>query len=371
MIVPTIQLAFDVFHVRNSHNHEFMQWMTKPATSAYHAGAAGLQLLFDMQVSPGCGQTRQCLSHKVKALEYLRQTVSTSPSSVSDDELLVILSLASVERTVDMRAHHYHLEVLAKIVAAQGGLERVADHPKCTISQFDAWWSLSTGSRFFSTPQYLPQPAASAEVMSTRYRDEIKDLPSGFQAVILNGAFSSSIIEILIRLTFVYRKACLERDARGNLVGLPYTARPVWRTFQEACPALDAPGPDTEKLLALAVVLYCGIGFDSAPISSNGGLAARAELFKLLKQDTPPSASTQEEHHFHFWIWVVTICAWQTPSGSGLLPPGIELLRVLRERFPSLTEPRAAEHALGMFFWKKRLTGLLAQEDFCAPRQSA
>lgn len=97
MIVPTIQLAFDVFHVRNSHNYEFMQWMTHPTTSAYHAGAAGLQLLYDMQVSPGCGQTRQCLVHKVKAFEYLRQTISTSPSTVPDDELLVILSLATVE----------------------------------------------------------------------------------------------------------------------------------------------------------------------------------------------------------------------------------------------------------------------------------
>lgn len=97
MIVPTIQLAFEVFHVRNTHNYEFLQWMTKPTTSGYHAGAAGLQLLYDMQVSPGCGQTRKCLFHKGKAFGILRQTISQSPNRVSDDELLAILSLATVE----------------------------------------------------------------------------------------------------------------------------------------------------------------------------------------------------------------------------------------------------------------------------------
>src|SRR4051794_36629167 len=96
--------------------------------------------------------------------------------------------------------------------------------PSC---RFDAWWSLSTGLRFFSTPQYRPQPVASNELMSTRYRDEINDIPSGFQVIILSGTSSSSIIEIIIRLTFVYRKTSLERDAQGHLVGLPYTARPV------------------------------------------------------------------------------------------------------------------------------------------------
>lgn len=39
------------------------------------------------------------------------------------------------KRTVDVKAHQYHLEILAQIVAAQGGLERVADHPRCTILQ--------------------------------------------------------------------------------------------------------------------------------------------------------------------------------------------------------------------------------------------
>lgn len=102
MIVPTIRLAFEVFHVRDTHNYEFIQWMTRPTTSGYHAGAAGLQLLYDMQVAPGDGQTPQCLFHKVKAFQFLRQTLSQSPSKVPDDELLAILSLA----TVEVRIHH-------------------------------------------------------------------------------------------------------------------------------------------------------------------------------------------------------------------------------------------------------------------------
>lgn len=195
----------------------------------------------------------------------------------------------------------------------------------------------------------------------TRYRDQIDNIPIGFQAVILDGTFSSSIIETVIRLTFVYRRKRLERDAQGNIVGLPYTARPVCRTFQEACPALDAPGPNKEKFLALAVVLYCGIGFDSAPISSNGGLAARAELFKMLKQYVWDS-DKQEEDNLHFWIWVVTICAWQNPAGNGLLRPGVELLQMLREGFPNLKQWNAAEDILKKFFWNRRLTGLLMTE---------
>jgi hypothetical protein len=98
---------------------------------------------------------------------------------------------------------------------------------------------------------------------------------TGFHTFILGGTLSTSVVKILIRLAYVYRRTNLERDAPGRFNGLPYTARPVFRTFQEACPALDGTGASKEKLLAMAIVLHCRIGFDSAPISSNGGSAAR------------------------------------------------------------------------------------------------
>ncbi|KIW23724.1 uncharacterized protein PV07_11902 [Cladophialophora immunda] len=357
MIVPTIQLAFEVFHVRNTHNYEFLLWMTRPTTSGYHAGAAGLQLLYDQQVSPGCGQTRQCLSHKVQASAILRETLSQSPTRVPDDELLVILSLATVERTVDLEVHQYHLETLSKIITAQGGMHLVADHPQCTILQFDAWWSLSTGLRYFSSPLSLPQPEAEPETLSARFRDQIREVPMGFHHFILAGKWSLSTVEILIRLAYVYHRGKLERDAAGRIVGLPNTARPVWRTFQEACPALDAPGASREKLLALALVLYCGIGFDSAPVSSNGGLASRGALTKILTADELPSESPEEES-FLFWVWMVTICAWHNASGSGFLPPGIDLLLRLRRRFADVEDWKAAKEILEGFFWNEKLSEL-------------
>ncbi|KIW84084.1 hypothetical protein Z517_03330 [Fonsecaea pedrosoi CBS 271.37] len=383
MIVPNIQLAFEVFHVRNTHNYEFLLWMTRPTTSGYHAGAAGLQLLYDQQVSPGCGQTRQCLSHKVQASVILRETLSRSMTRVPDDELLVILSLATVERTVDLSVHQYHLETLSKIVKAQGGIHLVADHPQCTILQFDAWWSLSTGLRYFSSPLSLPQPEAEPERLSSRFRDQIHEVPVGFHRFILDGKWSASTVEILIRLAYVYQRGGkVERNEAGRIIGLPITAQPVWRTFQEACPALDAPGADLEKLLALALVLYCGIGFDSAPVSSNGGLASRGALTKLLTLDEssssssssssslptrspsplPQSTKSPDDEPFVFWIWMVAICAWHNASNSGFLPPGIDLLQRLRRKFVKVGDWKTAQDLLEPFFWNDKLS------ELCRPR---
>ncbi|KIW13060.1 hypothetical protein PV08_08247 [Exophiala spinifera] len=363
MIVPTIQLAFEVFHVRDTHNHEFIQWMTRPTTSGYHAGAAGLQLLYDMQVSPGRGQTQQCLFHKVKAFEFLRETLSQSPSKVPDDELLAILSLATVERTVDMKAHQYHLEILSRIITAQGGIETVSDHPKCTILQFDSWWSLSTGLRFFSRPQLLleREGASISAVPSRSSAYQLGEVPRGFHKFILDGTWLPSTVEIIIRLSYVYSRSKLERDASEHIIGLPYATQPVRRTFQEACPALDATGQSQEKLLALAIVVYCGLGFDSAPIASNGGLASRAELTKMLKQYTW-ECDTPEQEDFMFWIWAVTICAWRSASGNSLMSPGLELFWKLRQKYRQVKEWNDGEAILVKFFWNKKLSELFAAE---------
>ncbi|OAL26176.1 hypothetical protein AYO22_04354 [Fonsecaea multimorphosa] len=378
MIVPTIQLAFEVFHVRNTHNYEFLLWMTRPTTSGYHAGAAGLQLLYDQQVSPGCRQTRQCLSHKVQASAILRETLSHSPTKVPDDELLVILALATVERTVDLEVHQYHLETLSKIITAQGGMHLVADHPQCTIMQFDAWWSLSTGLRYFSSPPALPLQRPE-DTVGSRFRDQIHKVPSGFHCFILAGKWPTSTVEILVRLAYVYerqRRGKLARDPAGRIIGLPNTAGlPVWRTFQEACPALDAPHTSREKLVALAMVLYCGIGFETAPVSSNGGLASRGQLTRIFTTDelsreddddnNDDDDDEGEEKPFLFWVWMVTICAWHNASGSGFLPPGIDLLRRLRRRFRDVKDWDAAGGILEKFFWNGTLS------ELCRPRFEA
>ncbi|EXJ56375.1 uncharacterized protein A1O5_12642 [Cladophialophora psammophila CBS 110553] len=256
-----------------------------------------------------------------------------------------------------MEVHQYHLETLAKIIAAQGGMDLVADHPKCTILQFDAWWSLSTGLRYFSSPRFLPQPEAEPEILSTQFQHQIYEIPRGFRTFVMEGKWSSSTVEILIRLAYVYQRRKLQRDESGCIVGLPHTAQPVWRTFQEACPALDAPGAGNEKLLALSLVLYCGIGFDSAPVSSNGGLASRGALTKILTLCELPSESS-DEVSLLFWVWMVTICAWHNASGNGFLPPGVDLLLKLRQRFVNVEDWDAAKEILEAFFWNDKLSEL-------------
>jgi len=201
-----------------------------------------------------------------------------------------------------------------------------------------------------------------------KFRDELQKIPAGFRALILKGRLSASLVEVIIRLTFVYQRTKLERAPSGLIIDLPYSTQPVFRTFQEACPALDATGPSKEKLTTMAILLYCGIGFDSAPISSNGGLAARAELLKMYKlYEWEPQLS--EEKELLFWIWIVTICSWQKASGRGLLPPGIELLRNLWQGSGNLKEWKDAEAILQKFFWNQRLSELCIVEfERCKPR---
>lgn len=189
----------------------------------------------------------------------------------------------------------------------------------------------------------------------------MSEIPKGFHKFILDGTWSTSTVEIIFRLSYIYSRTKVERDALGHIVGLPYTSQAVCRTFQEACPALDATGPSQEKLLALAVVVYCGIGFDSAPIASNGGLASRAELTKMLKQYTWESDMPEQED-FMLWIWAITICAWRSASGNSLLPPGLELFWKLRQRFRQVKEWKDGETILINFFWNEKLSELCAAE---------
>lgn len=145
---------------------------------------------------------------------------------------------------------------------------------------------------------------------------------------------------------------------------MPYTDRPVSRTFQEACPALDAADASKEKLLAMAIVIYCGVGFDSAPVSSNAGLASRTELSRMLLQYEWEPESRDEVSWVSclFWMWMVAISSWQTSSGRGLLPRGVELLLMLQRRFERVKEWTAVEDILVAFPWNERLTTLCKAE---------
>lgn len=123
-----------------------------------------------------------------------------------------------------------------------------------------------------------------------------------------------------------------------------------YHDFWEACSCLAAPdmgGPNFEKLLVLALLLYCLHTF--SPMRAVTAVYNGSRM-KLTNDIRKRKMGSMEEEECLLWIWMVLVDSWRNASGT-LLPTGIELMEQARERWEHVGDWATANWILKDFFW--------------------
>jgi hypothetical protein len=123
-----------------------------------------------------------------------------------------------------------------------------------------------------------------------------------------------------------------------------------YHDFWEACSCLAAPdinGPNFEKLLVLALLLYCLHTFSPMRAVTAVYNGSRMKLTNDIRKRRKGSV---EEEECLLWIWMVLVDSWRNASGM-LLPAGIELMEHARGRWEHVKDWPTASWILRDFFW--------------------
>jgi hypothetical protein len=125
-----------------------------------------------------------------------------------------------------------------------------------------------------------------------------------------------------------------------------------YHDFWEACSCLAAPdldGPNFEKLIVLALLLYCLHTFSPMRAVTAVYNGSRMNLTNVIRKTI---MGCMEEERCLMWIWMVLVDSWRNASEK-LLPTGIELMDQSRERWGYVRDWSEVTEILGSFFWDK------------------
>jgi hypothetical protein len=125
-----------------------------------------------------------------------------------------------------------------------------------------------------------------------------------------------------------------------------------YNDFWEACSCLAAPdadGPNFEKLIVLALLLYCLHTFSPMRAVTAVYNGSRMNLTNVIRKTRMGGV---EEEECLMWIWMVLVDSWRDASEK-LLPTGIELMHQSRERWGKVRDWTEVAETLGSFFWDK------------------
>lgn len=177
----------------------------------------------------------------------------------------------------------------------------------------------------------------------------VSKLPTGFQALAKQERLAIDVLEVLARAA---EAGQMQKKTRSIV-----TQEDIFRSrerryhdFWEACTCLAAPdvdGPNFEKLVVLALLLYCLHTF--SPIRAVTAIYNGSRM-KLTNDIGKRRRGDVEEERCLLWIWMVMVDSWRNASGA-LLPTGIESMKQLRERWASVSSWAEATGILREFFW--------------------
>jgi hypothetical protein len=330
-----------------------------------------------------------------KKLRQRRQTWvprSQDDTPVVDDmTIMTILFLAIVSSAInDSSSHEIHKRTVASLVSARGGLQNITSHNglvMCTLMQWESFWALNTGSSIFpeSRPKYLPRyPSIAPIPMATTLGKKASTLPAGFQILAHRKRLALDLLEVLFRTA----DAQVEQALYGSVVSSDdvFGSKPRrFQDFWEACTCFAAPDepytytsatdnivmtmlPNLEKLIALALLLYCLHTF--SPMRSitavyNGtrkkltsDAPRRIKCYARLpdtqdtaSMDTSEIGVIESEEDVLLWVYFNLTDSWRAADDT-LLPQGTRIMHDIRKRFPERTARwGVCEEALKKYFW--------------------
>lgn len=390
---------YKVFNVNNVYNLQTLIPLASP--DCLHAGAASVQASLDHLRLPRIGPSRTTLKHLGNAIAGVRRTIdkiSSEQEKIGRDDgvfidgaiLLTVMFLAACARGMgDAVAYEAHKRSIVAFVDARGGLDKLVDHDgkvRCALLQWEAFWALNNGPSLFHSnrPSYKPE---YPEVPIPRtILHQIMKLPTGFQSLALMRKLALDVIEVLARTSGVED----EYNATGTVVDSGHGFKHKnnrFSDFWEACTCFGAPdeiitvksehgdatlvpSPNLQKLIILAVILYCSNAFSSTRAVTSFIASTRMKLmtdlprkFAATKQDhysgrgdnlfdIAPDTDVRMERSVLLWIAFVLLDSWRSVNNT-LLPQGMEILNLTRNYFTKLSTWTEIEVVLRTFFWNQ------------------
>lgn len=272
------------------------------------------------------------------------------------------------------------------MIKSRGGLDNTGSHgflkalvlqfapPACIplslcFNRFSGWAQHATvdpndpffhDSRCF-LPDTGPGPPINAELAAG-----YEGLPVGFKNLIREGTLSLKTIQLLRRIA----SAVGQQSHGGQHYGDSWrVAR--YSDFWECCPSIARVGPDLEKYLCLALLLYTanevaperaynkGMALYSGP---RAVLAAEIGLMNLV-QLTP----TQRQ----CWMWIWWVVIDSSIEANKVNETGALLMSQFWATFPEVHGWDGLRPSLRLFFWGGKLEASVSQLMNASPLPDA
>ncbi|KAJ9616463.1 hypothetical protein H2200_000181 [Cladophialophora chaetospira] len=438
IMAPNHAPIYKIFNVTNVYTSYYFELLTNP--DFLYTGVASVQAIIDhlrRRPDEPVGPSEQVMKHIGTAMGRLRKRLGrlqkeareseqakvqqrrnpgeeapttsqgdidmdapANPTLIVDDmTIMTVLFLAVVTRAInDLSSHEIHKRTISSLVSARGGLQNLTGHDglaRCTLMQWESFWALNTGTTIFpdARPPYQPIYPSTPIAGDTELGRKIAGLPVGFQALARQRRLALDVVEVLSRTA----EAHVEQAAHGTIVTPSDVFRTKPRKFQdfwEACTCLGAPEetytstdvggavvtimmPNLEKLIVLALLLYCLHTFSPmravTAVYNGSRLKLMTDLPRRIRR--PPSSSSvhtptvdidiesqiQSEEDVLLWASFILADSWRAANDT-LLPQGLKIMSDLRARFPETTSTwEDCETVLKRFFWTDKFIGRCAR----------
>ncbi|KIW70286.1 hypothetical protein PV04_02571 [Phialophora macrospora] len=400
--------VFHVFDVSNSFVERFYELATHEV--GLHAGIAVVNMVRDA-FRPDfhdTGPSPHVLRLNQVAMSKLRRYLSTVECDTvgrqngcgsHDAAVIAAVFLGHIARGYgDIEAFRMHRQGIKMMVESRGGLDTLglAGMVKSSVLQFESWWThLYNDTSIFDSykppynPTYLSAPLSASDLSL------LARLPSGFNHLARAGMIATDIIEVLSNVVSYGENIeviCTTFDGSRRFpktrVHVPspavFRGKKRHEDFWQACACLLVPGPNFEKYLVFALLLFVGAAF--AP-GENGRkyLACSHTAFRTpracltrelpsfetgdipqgMDRTNPDSDRSREDaketmQQCLVWIWLVLVESWRATDGVDS-SEAKRLQDMLKLKFTAYAAWEKVNVVLGRFFCTEAMISHLRQ----------
>lgn len=222
---------------------------------------------------------------------------------------------------------------------------------------------------FFDTREVLTGMPMPLKSRTTRvFASSVQRLPHGFRCLLQEGALSINTAQLLCRIDDARRRYDPQQVSRPYTISAGGGWQPAqYSDFWECCPSISRRGPDLEKYLSLALMLYTANEFAPQRVFHKGlALYSGPRSFLASEISTLDRVQlTQSGTFCWMWIWWVLIDSWIEDG----MPTEVSNLLISQfwAMFPAVRDSTGLTLVLKQFFWNGKFEAgvrqLLSDED--------
>ena len=257
------------------------------------------------------GPSQQVLRYKASAIGSLRQELGSSDTA-DDAELMSILLLAILEgRLRNTSQRDMHRKALGKLIELRGGLNEIDSCVKLWTLQFEALWTMETGTSFIKSQR---NKSHGSHPIATVAPKTIAKLPAGFRKLVKVSKLSPKVVNALVRTNELLENGSKPASSGGLRRGSNPPQDDLWDTVAHLSRSSQTE-PTIDVLLCLGLLLFNYVAMSSLPpwhtmtLWTSMGHWVRKQLTQnLLRCNT--SRRVAEERCL-LWLARVAVGSWQ------------------------------------------------------------